>query len=166
MVKLFVSYRRSDSDITGRICDRLHDTFGEESIFKDVDSLLVGHDFRRQLHEAVNACDVMLAVIGPNWTSLQDESGNRRLENEEDFVRIEIEAALERDIPVIPVLIHGASMPRGRELPETLRNLAYRHALEVHRDPDFRTSVRRLIKQQPAPDRAVEPAFGSPPRRF
>ncbi|NUQ63464.1 MAG: TIR domain-containing protein [Pirellulales bacterium] len=147
MVKLFVSYRRSDSDITGRICDRLQDAFGEESIFKDVDSLLLGHDFRHQLHAAVNACDLMLAVIGPKWVSLTDESGNRRLDHDEDFVRIEIEAALDRDIPIIPLLIHGASMPRAGELPETLRNLAYRHALEVHRDPDFGASVRHLIKQ-------------------
>ena len=106
---IFISYRRQDSgDVTGRIYDRLVQQFGREAIFKDVDSIPLGVDFRISLGDAVGQCNLLLAVIGRRWLSIQNESGARRLDDPRDFVRIEIEAALQRDIPVIPLLVQGS----------------------------------------------------------
>ncbi len=96
MTRIFLSYRRADSaDITGRIDDRLLIAFGRKSVFKDVDSIPLGSDFRKHLASAVSKCDVLLVVIGKDWLSAPDESGSRRLDNDADYVRIEIETALQ-----------------------------------------------------------------------
>ena len=143
---IFISYRRDDSaDIAGRIYDRLVQKFGREVIFKDVDTIPFGVDFRKHLNDAVEKCSVLLAVIGRQWLNMPNEAGKRRLDNPADFVRIEIEAALERNIPVVPLLVRGASMPKPGDLPSCLENLAYRNGLPVRSDPDFHRDMDRLI---------------------
>ena len=112
MSGIFVSYRRSDSEAhTGRIYDRLASGFGKEKIFKDVDSIPVGADFRSHLNAIVSQCQAALIVVGTRWVDARDEAGARRLDDPDDFVRIEVEAALARGIPVIPVLVANATMP-------------------------------------------------------
>lgn len=144
---IFVSYRREDSaDITGRISDRLIQKFGRDAVFKDVESIPLGSDFRKHLKDAVGRCDVLIAVIGRQWTTIQNESGRRRLDDPRDHLRIEVESALERDIPVIPVLVQGAVVPDEESLPETLRPLAYRNAQPVRPDPDFNHDLERLTR--------------------
>jgi hypothetical protein len=102
MSKIFISYRRTDSaDVTGRIFDHLMVRFARDDLFKDVDSIPLGIDFRKSISDAVQSCDVVLAVIGRNWLDSKDKQGNLRLSNPDDFVRIELEAGLERNIPVI-----------------------------------------------------------------
>src|SRR5262252_1812774 len=127
---IFISYRRQDSgDATGRIYDRLVQHYGREAIFKDVDSIPLGADFRGALDKAVGQCNLLLAVIGRQWLSSQNESGARRLDDSRDFVRIEIESAMRRDIPVIPLLVQGAGMPGENDMPSSMRALVYRNAI-------------------------------------
>ncbi len=142
---VFISYRREDSaDITGRIYDRLVPNFGRERVFKDVDSIPLGVDFREHLGAVVSRCDVVLAIIGPKWLQVTGAKG-RRLDDTGDFVRIELEAALSRGIPVIPVLVGGAGVPAESELPAPLAAIAYRNGLPVRPDPDFHRDMDRLI---------------------
>lgn len=144
--RLFISYRREDSAyVTDRVGERLSEHFGRDAVFKDVDSIPLGQDFRKHLREAVGRCDVLIAVIGREWAAVQ-ANGRRRLDDPRDHLRIEIESALERDIPVIPVLIEGAAVPSDDDLPEALRPLAYRNALAVRPAPDFNTDLDRLIR--------------------
>jgi hypothetical protein len=143
---IFISYRREDSaDISGRISDRLVDRFGKNAVFKDVDSIPIGRDFRTHLQEAVGRCDALLAIIGKQWCDAS-VNGKRRLDDPRDHLRIELESALARNIPVIPVLVQGASMPEEEMLPESLRSLAYRHAIPVRPDPDFNVDLDRLMR--------------------
>ena len=130
---------------------------GRDNTFKDVDSIPLGWDFRRILQEAVTRCDVLLAVIGPRWLCETDAAGRRRVDDPEDWVRIEIETALERAIPVIPLLVDGASFPRGEDLPPSLQGLVYRHGTPVRPDPDFRHDMGRVIKAL----REIEPGVSS-----
>ena len=142
---VFISYRRQDSsDVTGRIYDRLIQHFGKPSVFKDVDSIPLGADFRKHLDDSVARCDVLLTVIGRQW--LVGDDGQRRLDDLGDFVRIEIEAALQRDIPIVPVLVQGATIPSSEDLPETLQSLVYRNGIPVRADPDFHQDMDRLIR--------------------
>lgn len=144
-VGIFISYRRQDSaDISGRIYDRLVQQFGKDAVFKDVDSMPLGIDFRMHLQHSVGRCTVLLAVIGNSWMGV--ESGRRRLDDTRDHLRIEIETALQRNIPVIPVLVQGASIPSEEQLPPSLQSLAYRNGLAIRTDPDFHTDMERLIK--------------------
>ncbi len=132
MRAIFISYRRDDSEgEAGRLFDDLVKTFGEASVFMDVAAIQVGRDFRKAIDESVANCGVLLAVIGKNWLDARNEAGERRLDNPSDFVRLETAAALKRDIPVIPVLVHGARMPRADELPDGLKDLGYRNACEL-----------------------------------
>jgi formylglycine-generating enzyme required for sulfatase activity len=143
---IFISYRRVDSsDVTGRIYDRLVAAFDRNSVFKDVDSIPFGVDFREHLDGAVSQCQVCLVVVGRTWLEAKDEAGRRRLDSTQDFVRIEIESALKRKIPVIPVLVGGASMPGPEQLPLSLEPLAYRNGAQVRSDPDFHRDMDRLI---------------------
>jgi hypothetical protein len=147
MVKVFISYRREDSrDVTDRICDRLASHLGKENIFKDVDSIPLGTDFRRVLEKAIDECDMLLVVIGNRWLQLSDEADRRRLDYDDDFVRIEIERALARDIAVVPLLVNGATMPRPSDLPVSIQQFAFRHASPIRPDPDFHRDVDRLLR--------------------
>ncbi len=144
--KIFISYRRSDSaDVTGRIYDRLVAKFGREFIFKDVDSIPLGSDFKEHLARKVSECDVLLAVIGDSWLSALEEKGNNPSLSTRDFVRIEIQSALERNIPVIPLLVRGAKMPNEDDLPADLQKLVYRNGIPIRSDPDFHRDMDRLI---------------------
>lgn len=147
MPRIFISYRRADSQtITGRIYDRLVTAFGPENVFKDVQDIKPGSDFRGALKEAVGSCDVLLVVIGKDWLTSADSHGNRRLDNPGDFVRIEIETGLQRDkVLVVPVLIDKASMPSASDLPVELHELAFKQAVDVREDPDFHLDMTRLL---------------------
>jgi hypothetical protein len=143
---LFLSYRRSDSAAeTGRIYDRLVGHFGREAIFKDVDSIPYGVDFRTYLYDMVGRCGALIAVIGPEWLNALNESGFRRIDDPSDFVRIEITAALGRKMPVVPLLVRGAELPRETDLPIDLKPLVYQNAAQARNDPDFHTDMDRLI---------------------
>jgi hypothetical protein len=153
---IFISYRREDSaDIVGRISDRLVERFGKTAVFKDVDSIPIGRDFRTHLQEAVGRCDALIVIIGKQWCDASVH-GKRRLDDARDHLRIEVESALARNIPVIPVLVQGASMPEEEMLPESLRALAYRNGIPVRPDPDFNLDLDRLM-------RGMEAQFDSPP---
>lgn len=149
MPRIFISYRRSDTPvITGRLHDYLIATFGEDNVFKDVDSIPAGADFRAELNRAVGSSDVLLVMIGPKWLADNDGSGKPRLFDPDDFVRIEAEHALtRRDILVIPVLAQNAPMPSAQDLPESLQELAYRNATILRDDPDFRRDASKLIER-------------------
>jgi TPR repeat protein len=151
--QIFISYRRDDSaGYAGRVHDRLEREFGADLLFMDVDSIPLGVNFVKSLREKVAKCDVLLAVIGPNWIEMRGADGNRRLDDPDDFVRVEIAAALERDIPVIPILLNGAKIPSRAELPDDLHELASRQALDV-RHASFHHDMNRLIlglKRQPS----------------
>lgn len=130
--KIFVSYRRQDaSGEAGRLVDHLQEIYGEDSVFLDVETLEAGLDFIQAIEKALNSCKVLIAMIGPHWLNIQDAEGNQRIFNEGDFIRIEISAALKRDIRVIPVLVNGAVMPTADQLPEDLQGLTRRHAQEI-----------------------------------
>jgi hypothetical protein len=147
MPRVFISYRRDDSrHVTGRIYDRLAQVLGEKQVFKDVDSIPLGVDFRQVLGEQVGSCDAVLAIIGDRWLTATDAEGKRRLDDEADFVRLEIETALKRSIPVIPVLIGDQKMPTAAQLPASLAGLAYRNGTTLRDDPFFRTDVERLVR--------------------
>ena len=147
MSKLLISYRREDSaDVAGRIYDRLIQQFGQEAVFKDVDSIPLGVDFRIYLDEQVAKCDVFLAVIGRDWMRAGGRKGKSRLDDPRDFVRLEIESALKRQILVIPVLVGGASIPVAERLPASVQDLSYRNGIAVRPDPDFHRDMDRLIE--------------------
>jgi len=153
---IFISYRRADSEgYAGRIYDRLAPHFGMEAVFMDVDTIDAGVDFVKVLEDAVQSCDVLVALIGRRWLNLKDENGARRLDSPEDFVRIEVATALERDIRVIPVLVGGATMPGSTELPENLQSLSRRNALTVNHHT-FHTDINRLIEHLERALEAVE----------
>jgi TIR domain len=142
---VFISYRRQDSDAwAGRIYDRLARQFDAKSVFLDVDNIQPGLDFEDELSKKLSLCDVLVAVIGRNWNSSVNEDNRRRLDDPNDFVRLEIEAALQRGIRLIPVLVDGATMPRREELPESLQKLRRRHGIEVSHNR-FAADVERLI---------------------
>jgi hypothetical protein len=114
-------------------------------LFKDVDSIPLGLDFRDDINRAIARSAVLLAVIGPRWLE-PAEGGGARVHDPADHLRLEIEAALGRGIPVIPVLVNGATMPAAAQLPESLLPLVYRNAIEVRADPDFHHDADRLIR--------------------
>jgi hypothetical protein len=148
MTRIFISYRSDDSrTFVGRIYDHLARKFGANNVFKDVDSIPAGSDFRGVIKEAVSACDVVLVIIGPRWLDAKDKAGQRRLDDPEDFVRIEVETGLQRaSARVIPVLVEGAAMPDADALPLALREVAYRNARIIRDDPDFHRDMERLIQ--------------------
>lgn len=176
MPKIVISYRRADTEaVTGRIRDRLVGHYGDDSIFMDIDSIPFGIDFRDYIKDALSQTDAVLAIMGTRWTGAMP-SGPARIMEETDPVRIEVETALQRGIPVIPVLIDQAVMPQPSELPENLKNLAFRNAAYVDSGRDFHLHMDRLIRSMdrvlagPGPVApAAEagqgtPMAGSPPR--
>jgi hypothetical protein len=145
--RIFISYRRVDSaGYAGRIYDRLAAHFGKDAIFMDVDTIEAGLDFAEVLENEVKSCDVLVALIGRQWLNIKDAAGKRRLDNPEDFVRIEVAAALRRRIRVIPVLLDGVTMPRSADLPHGLKRLSRRNAVFVEHH-SFHTDANRLIEQ-------------------
>jgi hypothetical protein len=150
---IFISYRRDDAEgQAGRLYNDLVRVFGAKSIFMDVVGIDPGMDFRKVIDNSVSSCGILLSVIGPRWLSAENEAGQRRLDDPTDFVRLETIAALKRDIPVIPVLVQDARMPKPDQLPVELRDLVYRNAAALtHARWDSDTAVlitglRRLIE--------------------
>ena len=161
MAQIFISYRRDDSaGHAGRLYDRLSGHFGLDKVFMDVDTISPGRDFVDAVQEAVGACDGLVAVIGREWLRASDAGGARRLDDPGDLVRLEIATALERGIRVVPVLVQGAQMAGGADLPEGLKELARRNAQEVS-DSRFHSDVQRLIEalEAPLPEPPVRSGF-------
>jgi hypothetical protein len=184
MPRITISYRRNDSfDITGRIYDRLAGHFGREAVFRDIEDIPPGADFRRHIDRVLDESDIVLAIVGPRWIGADDE--RRRLASPDDPVRLEIENALRKNKPLIPVLVSRAVMPPPDALPDSLHDFAYRNAVQVDSGEDFDFHVRRLIRavekilrigENPATDEAghgviaavetmprIEPANAEPP---
>jgi hypothetical protein len=129
---IFISYRRNDTEgESGRLFDDLVGRFSQQAVFMDVDAIKPGRDFRKAIEESIHSCSVVLAMIGQQWLEAADEMGRRRLDDEKDYLRLEISSALRRDIPVVPVLVRGARMPRADQLPADLQELAYRNGVEL-----------------------------------
>jgi hypothetical protein len=146
MSGIFISYRREDSSgYSGRLFDRLTAQFNRDQLFMDIDAIEPGVDFVEVIERAVSSCDVLVAVIGKQWLTVTDANGRRRLDNPEDFIRLEVGTALDRGIRVIPVLVRGAEMPSSDDLPDALTSLSRRNALEIS-DARWDYDVGRLIE--------------------
>ncbi len=145
--RIFLSYRRDDSaGHVGRLYDALSDRFGKHAVFMDVDHIGAGADFVEALDRAVSACAIFIPVIGKRWTTIADDEG-RRLDDPQDFVRVEIASALRRpDVRVVPVLVQGAPMPAPADLPLDVRDLHRRNAVEL-RDTRWREDVALLVRE-------------------
>jgi tetratricopeptide (TPR) repeat protein len=166
---IFISYRRSDaSGHAGRLYDSLVTRLPDAHVFMDVDTIAPGVDFRAAVAEAVEASDVLLAVIGPSWLEVTDHSGRRRLELDHDLVRIEIATALERGVRAIPILVGAAEPPTASRLPPSLAALSTRNAVLL-RDPYWGRDVTALVdtlrKVSLAEERAGPGQDAQPPRR-
>jgi hypothetical protein len=144
--RIFMTYRREDTAYPAAwLFDRLTRHFGRDQVFKDIDSIELGDDFVEVITDAVGSCDALLALIGGRWLSITGRDGQRRLDDPGDFVRLEIEAALARDVRVIPILVEGAQMPRAEELPASMAKLARRQALELS-PARFDADTQRLLR--------------------
>ena len=169
---IFICYRREDSvGHTGRLFDRLVLHYGRERVFMDLDAIAPGEDFIHAIQRRIEGCEVELVVIGPDWTRATDATGRRRLDDPEDFVRLEVLTALGRDLRVIPVLVGGAVMPGAADVPDALRPFLRRQAFELS-DRSFHDGVSRLIAvletPQPGKRKAPAPSAAAPvssPRR-
>jgi len=147
--RIFICYRRDDSaGHAGRLRDRLAETFGATQVFRDIDNIRMGEDFVERVTRAIDACRVVLVVIGRQWLMAQTADGHRRLDDPEDYVRLEVAAALRASAPttVIPVLVQGATMPRADALPEDLRPLSRRSALSAP-DEQWTAEIDALIER-------------------
>ena len=138
MPRITISYRRDDSlDITGRIFDRLAGHFGREAVFRDIDSIPPGADFRRHIDRVLDDSDIILAIVGPRWIGPDHEQ--RRLASPADPVRLELETALRKNKPLLPALVSRAVMPHADALPDSLRG-----AVSSRRAPAGRSRRRRV----------------------
>lgn len=147
MPRIFLSYRRQDAEYVAELIrDRITETFGPESVFMDVDSIPVGVDFREQIADALRDCDLFVAVISPNWPGRSGGDGPRRIDQPDDFVRIEIESAFARKIPIVPVLVANAPPLQARDVPDSVRDLLFLQAAQVRPGRDSRTDLEALIK--------------------
>ena len=147
MSKIFISYRRDDSAYVARMLgEKLQQAFGDEAVFLDIDNIPLGVDFRTHINSAVGESDILLALIGDSWLASKSEGGKRQIDKATDFVRLEIESALERDIPVVPVLVGNAQMPHESELPESLSSLPYRNAAEIRPGRDLKNHINMLVE--------------------
>jgi hypothetical protein len=146
-VRIFLSYRRDDaSGHAGRLYDLLANRYGAEHVFMDVDAIPLGSDFAATIKRAVAACDVLIAVIGRDWLRATDADGRRRLDDPHDYVRLEIESALERGVAVVPTCVQGAVIPSGQDLPASLAPLIQRQGFQLT-DSGWPDDVGRLIRR-------------------
>jgi len=147
MAQIFISYRRLDSGyLASALSDKLQEHFGPNSVFFDIDNIPLGVDFREYIGNAVGQCDVLLVIIGDQWMGPVDGQGKRRIDDPSDYVRIEIESALKRNIPVIPVLVEEATMPSAANLPPSIESMAFRNAAEIRAGRDLRQHIEQLIR--------------------
>jgi hypothetical protein len=143
MPKIFLCYRREDSKWPAQtIYNKLVDHFGSDSVVFDIDTIPLGADFRDYLNNEVSKCDIFLAVIGDQWLEILKQ----RLDEQNDFVRIEIQAALERKIPIVPVLVGTKLMPRDKDLPQEFAKLSYKQAAEVRAGVNLQFHLKRLVE--------------------
>jgi hypothetical protein len=153
MASMFLSYRRTDSEAeTGRLSDGLRERFGRSSVFLDLAELVPGEDYRAAIERTVRSCKALIAVIGPQWSSVRGPDGSPRISDPDDIVRLEIATALARNLQVFPVLIGGASMPLEAELPDDVAKLAAHHAISLsnaHWTRDFEVLSVAICKQVP-----------------
>lgn len=158
---IFVSYRRDDSEyIVGHLKEELEERLPGASVFVDISAIPLGADFRAVLDKSIEQCDVVLAVIGKQWLNIANADGQRRLDDPDDFVRLELQAALAKDKKLIPVLVSGTRMPVAEQLPADLQPLAFKHALDLRPGLDFRGDIRRLVASLQDFRRAREPEVG------
>jgi hypothetical protein len=145
MSKIVISYRRADSiAITGRICDRLVAHYGRQAVFMDIDGIPYGTDFRERIDGVLRQCKILIVVVGTQWLG-PGKTGDARIFDETDPVRIEVQTALANRVHLIPVLVNDAKMPEASELPESIREFAYRNALKMDSGQDFHPHIDRLI---------------------
>ncbi|MGH6674024.1 MAG: TIR domain-containing protein [Xanthobacteraceae bacterium] len=157
MPKLLISYRRLDSDaMAGRIRDNLAAYYGNDAVFIDVDNIPFGKDFREHIREVFADHDLLIAVVGQKWVGPR-KGGRTRIQEETDPVRVEIEMALQRNMPIVPVLVNGARMPKPQDLPDSLKAFSFRNAADVDSGRDFRQHMDRLI-------RSIDNILGLKPR--
>jgi hypothetical protein len=148
MSKIIISYRRSDSaPVAGRIFDRLVQHYGKDSVFMDIDNIPFGIDFRKHIHAVLSNSDILIEVVGPKWLGVR-KHGKSRIQEETDYVRIELETALQKGIPVVPVLVDSGDMPKPGDVPSSLQDFIYLNAAPV----DVRFSPAR---------RSLDPLYGS-----
>lgn len=163
MAAVFISYRRDDTaGYAGRLFDTLVRRFGEAAVFMDLTDIAPGSDFVETIERAVGSCEVLLVLIGRNWVTSADAQGRGRLEDPHDFIRHEVATALGRKIPVMPVLVQGARMPTADELPQDLKALARRQAIELS-DSRWDTDVARLEEAVSRQCTSARPATSTPP---
>src|SRR4029079_14924310 len=174
MRAIFISYRRDDTEgHAGRLFEDLCERFGKDAVFMDVAGIEPGRDFRRAIEQQVASCGVLLAVIGKDWLNVTGAQGRRRLDDPYDFVRLEPARALKRDIPVIRVLVHQAEMPRPEQLPDELKDLAFRNGVELTHArwaSDVQVLIAALMPYvdaapPPAPAPVASPAPNAAPSR-
>jgi hypothetical protein len=151
--RFFVSYRRDDAAGTaGRIYDRLIEKYGPRNVFRDVDTIHAGENFTKAIDEAISSCDVLVAVIGPQWLTIENAQGQRRLFDPNDFVRLEIASALQKELTVVPLLVERATMPRESDLPPDLQPLTLRHAIRIDNE-SFNSDMNLLFDSLLVPKR-------------
>ncbi|MCU1234366.1 MAG: hypothetical protein JWP63_2333, partial [Candidatus Solibacter sp.] len=168
--RLFICYRREDTlDFAGRLHDRLSARYGVSNVVLDVDNVPIGVHFQKYLDSQIQQCDLLLALIGRHWLEAPDAKGARRLDDPRDFVRIEIESALRRELPIVPVLVGGAGMPREADLPPSLAPLSEINAAEIASNRDFNVHVDTLVRaidallKSPAGKTSLAPEPTAPP---
>ncbi len=164
--RIFISYRRDDAaGDAGRLADHLNRRFGQNQVFLDIETIDPGTDFVQALHASLQETAAVLVVIGPRWTTARAADGTRRLDDANDFVRLEVEAALSRKVPVVPVLVQGATMPRAEDLPPPLASLATRQAATLDH-AEFHDDAERLCQRLATMIGADTPAPASAIRRW
>lgn len=166
MSRIFINYRRMDTEgYVGRLYDHLLKQFKAHDIFMDVQNIEPGADFVQVLEDAVSACDIFIAMIGPHWLTLKNEEGERRLDEWNDFVRIEIETALKQGKVVIPILVGGGKMPNPNHLPESIESFSRRNAISLTHSrfgsdvEDLVKFMRDLLPSHPSFKRKANPAM-------
>ena len=157
-MKLFVSYRRDDTGgRAGRLVDALVARFGARNVFQDVNAVAPGYDFRAQVEAAIASSDAVLIVIGRGWLGIGDAGGGRRIDDEDDFVRLEVSTALSSGIPVVPVLVDRAGLPSPDELPEDMSPMLGRQAVTI-RDASWHQDVDDVVRRLKGEERVTAPA--------
>jgi TIR domain len=145
-VQVFLSYRRGDvGGYAGRLADGLRQRLGANSVFQDVTAIAPGQDYTAAIDQALDGCDAVLVVIGRGWLAAATPQGTPRLFQADDYVRLELSRALNRMIPVIPVLVGGAALPAAGELPDDLQGLVHRQAVVLH-DETWHQDVEGLLR--------------------
>jgi hypothetical protein len=169
--RVFINYRREDSPgSAGRLYDHLAEEIPAEHLFMDVDAIAPGVDFVNEIEQAVKSCDVLLVIIGRSWLTAVDRQGKRRLDDPDDFVRLEIATALKHDVRLIPVLVDGATMPAVGDIPRDIQALVRRNAVEISHQrfaTDSRHLAHALLAGEAAPkpghERGLAPAAAARP---